>query len=122
MATTINMENEEIITLNDFIIDFDALSLLLLEDKFESITSWDGIKGGYKISEYYEGNKRELLLEHLLTAADFDISNHYIEWYTDGDNLIIVDLESGYYYEYLMDFDSFADVIDRGFIKKTKRK
>lgn len=120
MATTIDMENETIITLNDLINDFDALSSLLLEDKFESITSWDGIKGGYKISWNYEGSKRGLLLEHLLTAADFDISNHYIEWYTDGDNLIIVDFESGYYYEYLMNFDSLQDVVDRDFIKRTK--
>lgn len=119
MATTIDMENEVIIALNNFINDFDALSSLLLEDKFESITAWDGIKGGYKISQYYEG-KRELLLEHLLTAEDFDISNHYIEWYTDGYNLIIVDLELGYYYEYLMDFDSLEDIVDRIFMKKIK--
>lgn len=120
LATTIDMENEVTIALNNFINDFDALSSLLLEDKFESITAWDGIKGGYKISQYYRGSKRELLLEHLLTEEDLDISNQYIEWYTDGNNLIIVNLDSGYYYEYLMDFDSLEDIVNRFFIKKIR--
>jgi len=35
---------------NDFITDFDELSRLLLEDKFENISIWDSAKETQKIS------------------------------------------------------------------------
>ena len=88
LATTIDMEKEKIVTLNDVIIDFDKLSQLLLNDKFESISTWDGVKGTGMMSILY--CKRESKLIEHLKQTKFDIRDHNIEWYTDGNNLIIV--------------------------------
>ena len=50
MATTINFEKEAVLSLNDFITDFDELSRLLLADKFKNISTWDEERRAQKIS------------------------------------------------------------------------
>lgn len=115
MATTINFEKEAILSLNDFITDFDELSRLLLEDKFENISIWDSVKETQKISWNYEGEKEALLLEQLIKAKDFDFEHHYIEWYTDGKNLVIVNMDPySNYNEYAIDFKEIKNIVMKG--------
>ena len=115
MATTINFEKEAVLSLNDFITDFDELSRLLLADKFKNISTWDEERRAQKISWSYEGEKEKLLLEQLINAKDFDLAQHYIEWYTDGKNLIIVTIEPySYYTEYAIDFKEIKNIVMRG--------
>ncbi len=115
MATTINFEKEAVLSLNDFITDFDELSRLLLADKFKNISTWDEERRAQKISWSYEGEKEKLLLEQLINAKDFDLAHHYIEWYTDGKNLIIVAIEPySYYTEYAIDFKEIKNIVMRG--------
>lgn len=115
MATTINFEKEAVLSLNDFITDFDELSRLLLEDKFENISVWDSVKGAQKISWNYEGERKKLLLEQLIKAKDFDFEHHYIEWYTDGKNLVIVNIDPySNYNEYAIDFKEIKNIVTKG--------
>ena len=48
MATTIDIEEERILTLEDIVADYEELNTLLLEDQFYNITLWEGTAGQYK--------------------------------------------------------------------------
>ena len=43
LATTVDIESGKRLKLSDIITDFDTLAELLVEDKFEGITKWEGV-------------------------------------------------------------------------------
>lgn len=110
MATTIDIEEEKVLTINDVISDYEALNLMMLEDQFYNTTMWDGIAGQHKISEEYR-RYEEKVLEHLLEGSDNDM-----EWYTDGRHFIIVTFMTYYYYnEYSIELNSVKNILKQEF-------
>ncbi|MBD5494197.1 MAG: DUF4163 domain-containing protein, partial [Lachnospiraceae bacterium] len=73
-TTTIDIEEEKVITLKDVVTDFTELSDMLMADEFEHVTMWEGSTGGYKISWIFKSG--EVLEENLRET--------YQQWYTDG--------------------------------------
>ena len=118
MSTTIDLENVEVVALTDIITDMEKLSTLLLEDQFENISIWDGMPSDKRISSEYPGSQnREALLEALYGTHEYKV----IEWYTDGDNLVIV--TTNYYYEeYSADIDFYPGLVDENCRKKLQKK
>ncbi len=111
MATTINLETMEVITLSDIITDFDELHSLLLQDHFDNITVWEGKTGANTIIREYGGLLEEWLLEALKSISE---ENSCIEWYTDGENIVIVSVLSDYN-EYSASIDSLQELIKEEF-------
>ena len=76
MTTTINCEEMKVLELKDVVSDLNGLCQMLMEDRFEHITEWDGETDFYKVSTTYsrEGAERDLL--EALNGNDREI-----EWY-----------------------------------------
>lgn len=115
MATTIDLETVEVVTLTDIITDMEQLCKLLAKDQFENISVWDDELSTTKVSEEY--GSWEELLEALLGTHEY----RNIEWYTDGDNLVIVTLDY-YYEEYSADIDFYPELVDKDFRKKLRKE
>lgn len=96
MVTTIDIETEKILTLDDVVDDYDVLNDMLLADKFENTTAWDGEAGQYTVSWEYEDYKGTTLMEDL-HGDDEDI-----EWYIDARHFVIVILDG------LPDYNEYA--------------
>ena len=109
IATTIDIEEEKIVTLQDVVTDLKELSDMLLADEFEGITVWEGVKGGYPFSGEFGGTVDELK-ENLREKPQ--------EWYTDGENFIFVYMRGRYYNEYSSSFESVGHILDAEFLKK----
>ena len=76
MATTIDCEEMKVLELKDVVSDLDGLCQMLLDDRFEGITLWDGVGDLEKVSTTYRGDGAECdLLE------DLNGDNRDIEWY-----------------------------------------
>ncbi len=120
ITTNIDINNEKLIMLKDIIIDYEELGRLLLSDKFRGITVWEGIRGTDTISREYLGNE-EKLVENLKNEES-DIKNHYIEWYIDGDEFVIVSLFSSIYQEYSMEIESMGEIFSEYFYELHKRE
>ncbi len=99
LGTTIDMKSEKVLHLEDIIIDFDGLSELLMEDKFEAIEIWAGEEPD-KLSVCLQGKDRNIFIEELQTYGSGYIEN--VEWYTDGSAVVIIygNLTERYYGEY----------------------
>lgn len=82
MVTTVDMEEEKILSLEDVVADYNELYDMLMADKFENTTKWEGQAGQYKISEEYSNSER---LMGELKGDDEDI-----EWYIDDEHFVIV--------------------------------
>ena len=112
MATTIDIEEERILTLEDIVADYEELNTLLLEDQFYNITLWEGTAGQYKISKEYKGKEDSLLEE--LKGDDNDI-----EWYVDDGNFVIVSFVGGPdYNEYSIEIKAIKDILQEEFLEK----
>lgn len=109
IATTIDIEEEKVITLHDIVTDFAELSNMLLADEFESITMWEGVRGGYQFSEEFRGTADEL---------EERLQGKQQEWYTDGENFIVIDKEHKYYNEYSISNESVKHILDADFLGK----
>lgn len=116
IATTIDLEKEKVITLSDIITDFDTLSERLLNDQFESITTWEGITGTGQMSWEWEFKENELIEN--LKATEFDIRCHYIEWYIGETSFVIVSLKLGDYNEYSTNIEYMKDLLSEEFYRK----
>lgn len=116
IATTIDLEKEKVITLSDIIMDFDTLSELLLDDQFESISTWEGITGLYQFSWDWGFLGKETLIEYM-KATEFNIARHGIEWYTDGDKFVIVCV-GGIFNEYAENIESIKNLLSYEFYRK----
>lgn len=109
MAITIDIETERIMTLDDVISDFDTLSALLLDNKFENITEWEGKKGNYPFNR-----------ENVIRPDGWGISGQCTSWYTDGKNLIIIETVLDTYNEYSKSIKSMKNIFKEDFIKMIK--
>lgn len=111
MVTTIDMEEEKILRLEDAVADINLLHAMLIADKFENTIKWDGMAGQYKMSEEYSSAGR-LMAE--LNGDDEDI-----EWYIDDGHFVIVvfhgDLD---YNEYAIDLQDAEAFLREDFLEK----
>uniref|UniRef100_A0A0N5B1L9 RHS repeat protein n=1 Tax=Syphacia muris TaxID=451379 RepID=A0A0N5B1L9_9BILA len=71
-------------TLDDVISDFDTLNTLLLNNKFENITEWEGVKGTYPFNDSY-----------IIRPEGWQISKQNRSWYTDGEEQDKVNCQNG---------------------------
>ena len=111
ITSTIDIEEERIITLKDVVIDFGELSEKLLADEFEHITKWEGTTSGYEISWLFEGWDADRL--------EGTLGEKYYKWYTDGENfIIIIEDRLAEYNEYSICTDAVAHILDADFLKK----
>ena len=88
MATTIDCEEMKVLELKDVVSDLDGLCQMLMEDRFEHITAWEGRTGDYKMSDIYsygDEDRSYLLLEEL-NGNDRDI-----EWYIKKRKMSLLD-------------------------------
>lgn len=109
ITVTIDIEEEKVITLQDVVTDFTELSDMLLADKFEHITMWEGEAGGYKVSMEYEKDEDKL---------EDDLRGKYQHWYTDGKNFVIIIEKRADYNEYSISNESVGHILDAGFLRK----
>lgn len=118
MASTIDLQAEEVIKLSNVVTDMEQLYSWLLEDRFQNITLWDGTAGSDLISEEYKGERRNLLMDALTETSN---EHPFVEWYTDGMNLVIMS-KSPYganeYSEYAESLESIEEVISQEFLNK----
>lgn len=113
MVTTIDIEGEKILTLDDVVSDYDRLYDLLTADKFENITKWDGVAGQYTIGQDYEYKEVSTLMEDL-NGDDEDI-----EWYIDDGHFVIVVLNGlPDYNEYAISLQDAKGFLQKEFLKK----
>lgn len=109
ITVTIDIEEEKVITLQDVVTDFTELSDMLLADKFEHITMWEGKAGGYQVSMEYKECEDKL---------ENDLREKYQEWYTDGKNFVIIIEKRADYNEYAISNESVEHILDAGFLRK----
>lgn len=111
MVTTIDMEEEKILSLEDVVADYNVLYDMLITDKFENTTKWEGQAGQYKMSEEYSSAGR-LMKE--LKGDDEDI-----EWYIDERNFVII-IFGGYtdYNEYAISLQDAKLFLQKEFFKR----
>lgn len=109
VATTIDMEEEKVIALKD-IADVSKLGDMLLADKFENITMWDG-----SIPEF----EASTVIAIYEDGLDADLQERH-SWYMDGEHFIIVLADPKYcdYLEYSIDIESVSQILDEFFLKK----
>ena len=111
-TTTIDIEEEKVITLKDVVTDFTELSDMLMADEFEHVTKWDGSAGGYKVS--WEFKSREELEDNL--------GEVYQQWYTDGNNfVVIIENMMADYNEYAISNESVKYILDGEFLGKLEK-
>ena len=108
-AITIDIESERIMALDDVISDFDTLSTLLMDNKFENITEWEGQKGNYPFNR-----------ENVTRPNEWKMSSQCKSWYTDGKNLVIIETVLDTYNEYSKNIRSVYNIFKEDFIKKIK--
>lgn len=105
----------KILTLNDVVNDFDALCGMLVEDRFENVTMWDGRKGERKISERYIQDEG---LAGSLQKEEWDITaGTNFGWYVNGRQFVIVLNEVVTYNEFAIDISEVEDILDHGFLE-----
>lgn len=109
LATTIDMEEERVIALKDVVTDYTELGDMLLADEFEHITKWEGKAGGYTVSWEYRGCEDNI---------EDDLRERYNQWYTDGDNFVIITEKRADYNEYSINIESVRRILDAEFLKK----
>lgn len=109
IATTIDIEEEKVITLQDVVTDLRELSDMLLADELEQITMWEGVKGEYPFSGEFRGTVDEL---------EEDLREKPQEWYTDGENFIFIFMDGRYYNEYSISNESVGHILDAEFLRK----
>lgn len=88
MATTIDCEEMKVLELKDVVSDLNGLCQMLMEDRFEHITAWEGRTGDYKMSDIYSYGDEDwsyLLLEEL------NGNDREIEWYIKKRKMSLLD-------------------------------
>ena len=104
-------EKEKILSLKDIIADYNVLYDMLMADKFEKTTKWEGQAGQYKISGEYSSAER------LMKELKGDDEN--IEWYIDDEYFVIVILGGCTdYNEYAISLQDARLFLQKDFIKR----
>lgn len=112
IGTTIDIEEEKIITLKDVVTDSPELRDMLLADEFDNITKWEGKAGTFEVSWEYRGYEdKEYELERDLQAEER-------QWYTDGEHFIVILEEFADYNEYSISNDLVRHILDEEFLEK----
>ncbi|MDE5598945.1 MAG: hypothetical protein K2J04_14105, partial [Lachnospiraceae bacterium] len=102
-----DIEEEKIVTLQDVVTDLRELSDMLLAEKFESITLWEGEQTPF--TREFRGTADKL---------EENLREEPQEWYTDGENFIFVSMRTRYYQEYSISIESVGHILDTEFLKK----
>lgn len=113
ITTNIDLKNKKKIVIKDIVADYGELTTKLLNNSFENISTWDGEKSTESIGNEYRGN--EELLFRFLSDEQFDINNHYVEWYIEGDSFVFVSLFSGVYQEYSKEIKDMGTIFSEYF-------
>ena len=112
LATNMDIESGKLLKLNDIITNFDTLAELLVEDKFEGITKWEGVAGTF--SQGY-GDTKEGMEEWLKGGKG-------LGWYTDGSKFVIMITTKYWSYdEFAIDLSEVEDILDSEFLEKLGR-
>ena len=112
LATTVDIESGKRLKLSDIITDFDTLAELLVEDKFEGITKWEGVASTF--SQDYGWTKKGV--EKWLKGEE-DLG-----WYTDGSKFVIMITTKYWSYdEFAIDLSEVEDILDSEFLEKLGR-
>ncbi len=122
MATTIDIQNEKILTLSDIILDFDKLKKLLVEDEFESITLWDGTTCPFS-SRYGKDPDKLGCLDESRIHGEYQMEeSSHTDWYTDGENFYIVIGEYRSFYEFKIEINKIRDILSEKFLELLEEK
>jgi len=135
MATTIDCEEMKVLELKDVVSDLNGLCQMLLDDRFEGITLWDGVGDLEKVSTTYRWAGAECGLLEDLNGDDRDIEWYIKEremsfserwsafWGDDvdkalaGKDFVIVTLRDYYYHEYAIDMRQIRELLKEDFVK-----
>ena len=135
MATTIDCEEMKVLELKDVVSDLNGLCQMLLDDRFEGITLWDGVGDLEKVSTTYRGDGAECDLLEDLNGDDRDIEWYIKEremsfserwnafWGDDvdkalaGKDFVIVTLYDSYYHEYAIDMRQIRELLKEDFVE-----
>ncbi len=115
-ATTVDITGGKLLKLKDVVTDLGVLGEMLLEDRFENVTMWDGMKGDATVGESYSRRKDELFV--LLQAEEWDMIGSNVSWYTDGAHFVILLDEGLTYNEFSIDISEVEDILGKGFLEK----
>lgn len=115
-ATNIDIREGKLLKLKDVVIDLGVLWEMLLEDRFENVTMWDGMKGDATVGERYSRRKDDLF--ELLQAEEWDMIGSNVSWYTDGAHFVILLDEGLTYNEFSIDISEVEEILDKGFLEK----
>lgn len=110
-TTNVALKTGKLLTLNDVVTDLEALAGMLLEEKFESITLWEGEKTA--ISEY-QFDREELIRG--MQKEEWDVEGTNFGWYTDGRYFVVV-IYKRIYNEFAIDISEVEDILDHGFLE-----
>ena len=112
LATNMDIESGKLLKLNDIITNFDTLAELLVEDRFEGITKWEGVASIF--SQGY-GDTKDAKEEWLK-------GGNGLGWYTDGSKFVIMITTKYWSYdEFAIDLSEVEDILDREFLEKLGR-
>ena len=112
LATNMDIESGKLLKLNDIITNFDTLAELLVEDRFEGITKWEGVASTF--SQDY-GDTKDGMEKWLKESKN-------LGWYTDGSKFVIM-ISTKYwsYDEFAIDLSEVEDILDSEFLEKLGR-
>ncbi len=112
LATNMDIESGKLLKLNDIITNFDTLAELLVEDRFEGITKWEGVASTF--SQDY-GDTKDGMEKWLKESKN-------LGWYTDGSKFVIMITTKYWSYdEFAIDLSEVEDILDSEFLEKLGR-
>lgn len=107
-AINIDIKHAKIVTKNDIFNNKTEIFKMLMQDKFDSITTTDGIKGAYPFSFFVN--------EIGWVDPDQGLDPPAFEYYIDGDNLVIAYAE-GDSHEYSIAIDKVSKYLNEDILK-----
>lgn len=109
-AINIDVKQAEIVDVEDIIVQYNSIYELLAQDKFESITTIEGIKGGYYFSSQFNSPDQEDGLEG---------SN--LKYYITEEKLVLVISGGRQYYEYAININNITEYLNKDILSKIKK-
>lgn len=107
-AINIDIKQAKIVTKNDIFNNKTEIFKMLMQDKFDSITTTDGIKGAYPFSFFVN--------EIGWVDPDKGLDPPAFEYYIDGDNLVIA-YTDGDSHEYSIAIDKVDKYLNEDILK-----
>ena len=97
------------IEISDIVKDEDAVYNLLATDQFESITSWEGVKGNYSFSDPNSP---------FICSIPPDPGLKGGRYYISEDNFVFVVVSGREFYEYAIALDKIREYLNEDILKK----